>query len=114
MDSNIIHNNNHNKPYTIQEEQEMKITINSLTEEGKKGLTKYFKQDLRTKVFNKLNQINITQQNNESGIVIITITKKFANENKDKTYVVYLINDLLKEHLIEILKDYQIEVKFDE
>jgi len=93
----------------------MKITIKSLTEKGFIGLQKYFPDTTWFKIKCKMSQTEIINiLNLTDRIIDITIWKKFANENKDKTFVVYMIQDMRKEQEIEVLIDYNIEVQFNE
>lgn len=89
----------------------MIITINSLTPEGKKGLMKYFPETTFFNIKCKLNNAIVTYETIEEQIKII-VNKKFSSDDKDKTFVVYMIKDMKKEQGIEILKDYNIEVQF--
>jgi hypothetical protein len=91
----------------------MKITIKSLTEKGFNGLQKYFPNTTWFKVKCKMSQTEIIRNITDNEITI-TIHKKFANDNKDKTFVVYIIQDLRKEQEIQVLIDYNIEAKFNE
>lgn len=91
----------------------MKITIKSLTEKGRLGLKNYFPNTTMFKIECKITKTFVEDISDEKETVII-VSKKFSSDLKDKTYIVYLIKDLKKEHCLEAEIDYTLRADFNE